>query len=374
MQVNVDAHTEDFETASFAYYPAEVTLHAGDTVEFVNNFNGNDHTVSTGTLLAEGDAIFAELGEEGEPTPEQQAVLDQLPLTFDEEVTAEDFLAGANPFVQAGMQPCFAAEGDEVPTVEACPDEMQEQPETFTGAEKVYSSGFLSEEDVFTVELDEGLAPGEYVFFCLVHGSSMSTKVTVVDAGEPADTPEDVQARAEEEIAAAVELVRPFAEQTLEITDPTAAFAGPPPEIFEQEDTGPMEPLVFPRELSIAAGESVTWTFTGFHTVSFNAPESARPAFGYQDDGTVGVNREAADSGDAPTMVTLEPPADFDPESGPAFVELDAGTWDGSGFFNSGFPPFSDAIGVWTLTFSTPGTYEYICLIHPDMEGVVNVT
>ncbi len=42
----------------------------------------------------------------------------------------------------------------------------------------------------------------------------------------------------------------------------------------------------------------------------------------------------------------------------------------GTGFFSSGIAFGGDFL----LTFTEPGSYEYVCLIHPDMEGTVTVT
>lgn len=50
-------------------------------------------------------------------------------------------------------------------------------------------------------------------------------------------------------------------------------------------------------------------------------------------------------------------------------------------FVNSGWiwpeglaPPGVPPISSFTITFENPGTYDYICVIHPWMTGVVTVT
>jgi plastocyanin len=60
--------------------------------------------------------------------------------------------------------------------------------------------------------------------------------------------------------------------------------------------------------------------------------------------------------------------------------EAPLGTYDGNnhgdGFLNSGVldaDPKSPLPNAVTVTFTTPGTYQYICLIHPDMKGTVVV-
>ena len=54
---------------------------------------------------------------------------------------------------------------------------------------------------------------------------------------------------------------------------------------------------------------------------------------------------------------------------------IDGGSYDGSGLHNTGvvqsFPP---QLYTYSLAFTTPGSYEYVCLIHPDMKGTINVT
>lgn len=43
----------------------------------------------------------------------------------------------------------------------------------------------------------------------------------------------------------------------------------------------------------------------------------------------------------------------------------------GDGSFHS---PGMDANGTFTFTFTKPGTYDYVCSIHPFMHGTVTVT
>ncbi len=85
------------------------------------------------------------------------------------------------------------------------------------------------------------------------------------------------------------------------------------------------------------------------------------------DDGGFHLNQSAL----VPVGFNAPPP----PEGGEGEGEgapppVDAGTWDGTGFFSSGIT-FD---GQFTMTFAAPGTYEYVCLIHPEMEGTVRVS
>ena len=54
---------------------------------------------------------------------------------------------------------------------------------------------------------------------------------------------------------------------------------------------------------------------------------------------------------------------------------LNGGSFDGTSFKSTGvvqsFPP---ALVAPSITFTKAGTYTYVCLIHPKMGGVVQVT
>ena len=97
----------------------------------------------------------------------------------------------------------------------------------------------------------------------------------------------------------------------------------------------------FSREITIDAGDSITWTSATAepHTVTFLATGQAAP----QDP--------------------------FTPPAG-------SSSYSGSGFFNSGPLLGAAAPGFaqqYTLTFTQPGTYTYVCLFHPFMTGTVHV-
>jgi plastocyanin len=108
----------------------------------------------------------------------------------------------------------------------------------------------------------------------------------------------------------------------------------------------------FPEELTIAAGDAVWFDFGmgGFHTVSFMAggevpmlqipdPEAGTPA-----------------AGDTPKMI-LNP-----------LVAFQGGdSYDGSAYVNSGIDVFRDPTQPYILTFPTPGTYDYLCIVHASV-------
>ncbi|MFQ5813961.1 MAG: hypothetical protein ACE5I2_12375, partial [Anaerolineae bacterium] len=119
-----------------------------------------------------------------------------------------------------------------------------------------------------------------------------------------------------------------------------------------------------PETIRIRAGDTVTWKLDSdeVHTVTFlsggEEPEVAIPV-----------------PGGGPTDLMFDPQVAF-PTRGPgAPVE----TYSGTGYFNAGLmskePAGPDAPpnDTFTLTFDTPGTYEYVCLLHPFMRGEVVV-
>ena len=113
----------------------------------------------------------------------------------------------------------------------------------------------------------------------------------------------------------------------------------------------------FPNPLTVNVGDTVTWTFVGFHTVTFTGGQAAPPL--------IMPGPEAG-------SLLINPMAFF--PSGP----MDA-TYDGSGFLNSGVPEdegaaeAGDPPPTFRVTFTQDGVFPYICLIHPGMEGSVTV-
>jgi plastocyanin len=101
-----------------------------------------------------------------------------------------------------------------------------------------------------------------------------------------------------------------------------------------------------PSSFKVAKGTKVTWSFAGPepHSVTFTAPGQPRP-----------------------NIVTDESLAAPMPPTGP---------YDGQSFVNSGVLPTgeSSSVAKFSMTFSTPGTYTYYCVLHPNMDGTVQVT
>lgn len=151
---------------------------------------------------------------------------------------------------------------------------------------------------------------------------------------------------------------------------------------------GHLDMLAFlPKELTVRQGDTVVWYVDHLmpHTVTF--PAAGEPPADF-------ILVQFADG----TIVTPPPPGEppsaelmakmMDPSSEPRLVFGPAGlrnvpspTYDGQRLYNSGLigehPAVEPAMDkVWALTFNTPGTFRYLCVLHEPagMEGTITVT
>jgi plastocyanin len=112
-------------------------------------------------------------------------------------------------------------------------------------------------------------------------------------------------------------------------------------------DTSIYANAFFPQAIVIGVGDTVAWTFEGFHNVAFLSGGAA-PPFAVPEGGKMYWN---------PQMLF--------PAGGQSY--------DGTGFHTSGVPG-PDGRLSYTLRFTKPGRYAYVCTIHPGMRGTVIVT
>lgn len=125
----------------------------------------------------------------------------------------------------------------------------------------------------------------------------------------------------------------------------------------------------FPSTITIHVGDTVRWTFDGFHTVSFLGGQRRPPLIMPDPSKPISGQRDAAGHlfwfNGQPNLI-VNPQAEF-PSGGT--------TYDGTQFRNSGLPsggPGSPP-ATYSLTFTKEGTYSYSCLVHPGMVGTVRV-
>jgi plastocyanin len=171
--------------------------------------------------------------------------------------------------------------------------------------------------------------PGTYEYICLIHGLAMNGYVIVHPVQPRQGTLYHVQAG---------DGVRSTADRTNATT--SDAF--------------------YPQNVTIHVGDAVQWV-GGFHTVTFGPPSLLTHL---QESFIVPVPQTSG-----PPLLTLNPQ-----------VALPSGgtTFSGKGFVNSGIlpltlPPGSTAPASFTLTFTKAGTYPYVCLVHPGMDGTITV-
>lgn len=369
-QVLIDYRHDEFSASFLNYFPHTVQVRPGDSVEFRQQWTGEPHTVTMGTLV---DTLgrpywdYLDAVRSGDPEVDRRRAPDapgfrQLPTMLE----TDEF----ERIVQAAAQPCFRESW--VPDVrdldEPCP--RVEQP-AFTGRQAYYSSGFVPNEgdgaNVFEVQLSDDILPGTYRYYCNYHGPTMSGTIEVVDDDASVPGQSDVNRRARSEATVLVDrLAAVLAEQRAgRDIAPLPVVGGYPHD--EPLFTGFLNEFV-PATVDAVVGQPVTWTFYGGHTLSFNVPEFF-PVFEVDGDGTVTFNADAFKAIGWP-----ERPEQTNP---PTAVHIDGGEWDGGGGFHSTSwdfgGPYGKTFDTFTLTFTRPGEYPFACLVHPAMVGRVRV-
>src|SRR3954468_6518127 len=77
--VQVDGTSDKFNAAFLQYFPKRVTVHPGDTVDFHENWTGEPHTVTMGTLVESGLKAAEAAGPNGQTPPELAKLPTPLP-------------------------------------------------------------------------------------------------------------------------------------------------------------------------------------------------------------------------------------------------------------------------------------------------------
>jgi len=166
--------------------------------------------------------------------------------------------------------------------------------------------------------------PGKYEYYCLVHGTSMHGWVVV--------------------------LPRPG------VSTHYTIIAGP-------NTPSPTVADVFqPDQLTVKVGTTVTWE-SFFHTVTFGSMAQIHAL----------RHKFVLKSGQGSKAVyQLNPQVAFPSVQGcgtPSAPCSYSGGWMNSGLLQGS----AKGPATWSMTFTTPGTYVYGCLVHPGMDAVIKV-
>jgi hypothetical protein len=126
--------------------------------------------------------------------------------------------------------------------------------------------------------------------------------------------------------------------------------------------------------INAKAGQKVSWTMIGVHTITFGTPADLKTFATKGADGSWHIKPASFAPAGEPGA---PPPANAPPSGPPVPKPFDGGSYAGTGLRSSGFVasfPGSPTFYAYSLTFTKPGRYPYTCVIHPGMDGVVNVT
>lgn len=372
--VRVDYQHDEFASHYWRFFPRTIYAHPGDEVLFRQEWTGEPHSVTLGTLVDRAiprvEAVerkYADVDEDSAPEVLQRA-----------EAEYEEALGGVPTFfpyhdaaAQNAATPCYLPTGRPPTDPDTpCPPRRRHQPE-FNGLYTFYSSGFIPPSgpsgNTYTLPLADDIEPGTYRFYCNIHFPSMQGRLVVRDASDELRTQSELNRQTRAEIQQVVDpLRRAFAEARRgEPRGPNGELLDLPVAGYHsgEEFTVAIDEFV-PKRLSARVNEPITWTISGAHTISFGVPRFV-PIYTVNDDGTLDrnpvVDKAAGGSPDPPRV-------DF--RKGP--VEIDGGTWDGSRFISSGLLG-SEPYSRYTLRVSKPGRYRYACLVHPKMVGTLAV-
>jgi plastocyanin len=200
---------------------------------------------------------------------------------------------------------------------------------------------------------------GLYTYYCNIHPGMKGT-VRVVGKGSPVPSPRSDAARVKAQVAKALAAAKAL---------PTATK--PPANTISLGAEGKGGASYFgmlPDKLTVPAGATVNFSMPAgsseVHTATFGPGRADKPT---EYLGAIAATLEGAVF-DGRAVYPSEAPG-----SPPAGLSA---ALHGNGFWNTGFldaTPASPLPGSNAVTFTTPGTYQFVCLIHTFMKGTITV-
>ena len=363
--VTLDGKTDAFNGEFGTFFPNSLSAHAGDTINFsLPRYSGVPHTVTLGTLVDKGVAKYQALGVTAsffaqENAPEVLNLPDIFPHAAPKGPPDPNHSAAEPCYLTTGVPPLSLSGG-----APACPKVPQPD---FDGTQTFYNSGALTKDgDSYSVKLASTIKPGNYSIICLVHRGGMTANITVAPSSTNVDTPAQVAAAGSQQFSDVVARMTPLAQAAqVTATTSTAVAVGS----FDTRSDNVIADFG-PKSLSVPVNAKVTFSFAAFHTLAFNAPDSAVGILTKDPNGVVRFGAAGAPAGwTVPPIFGAFPP----PESQRA-ATADLGSYSGSGFRNTGLigslPPSIYSV---TVKFTQKGTVSIRCLIHPEMKGEVKV-
>jgi plastocyanin len=347
LPIQVDSGDPAQAVTLYSYFPQNVVARPGDTLHFTVSSVGEPHAIAFGTLVdkalaAVKSANFRSLEDIFFKEPPEMSV---MPSIFGPPPTQK-------PENQSAGQPCFLDQG-KPPMPDACP--KREQP-PFNGTQAYYNSGIVENGEHWDVKLADDIRPGTYGYMNVIYRGLMAGSVTVVERGASRPGPEEVAANGKRELRLALDGIAGDLTAAKRAT-PQKGLAG----VVSPASLTAVGMQFEPSEAKIPVGGSMTWDLYLCHTITFNPPAGAYGDLKKMPDGSVRLN-----------PIPYAPAKTIDP---PFLVgTIDAGKWDGTGYFNSGaLCALKPGTLSYTLTFTKSGTYQLVCLFHPGMVGRVTV-
>jgi plastocyanin len=302
-----------------AFFPQKVTIHVGDTVSFIRGMM--PHTVDIPPVGGK-----------------------DLPLLVPGAPVAGVNDAAGNPFWFNGKVPSLGLNPLLLP---GGPTKV-----TYDGTKRVESGFFLGKGSapVFNVTFTKA---GVYKVFCDIH-YGMAGTVVVLPKPKPVPSAAQDKAALEAQLVADLKALKAAANIKPAANTVSVGSAGPGgSELF----------AMFPSTLHVKVGSVVTFSMSAgtreVHTVTF---------------GSTAYLRQLAGGLLSDPILTQQDlyPSDF-PGLGPVVV---SSTSHGNGFANLGGldrDSMTPLPASGQVKFTTPGTYHYVCLIHPFMRGTIIV-